>query len=343
MITTQGRFSPSYFTTRNYVRTVPLSNFLVRGRFYLNPFAQNRLRRTVPILCLLVLFAEEGLATEKIRVVATSSTLASIVREIAQDKADIHHVASPRRDIHFIEPTPVDVLKVKKADAFVHNGLDLEVWRNPLLDAAGNAKFLGEGKASIDTSRGIPLLEIPTSLSRAEGDLHQFGNPHFWVDPLNAKLMAKNIAKGLSELYPEDKDFFMKNADAFDKKIDEKMKEWSGRVRPFQGAHVVTYHRSWPYFLGRFGFVTIGELEPKPGIPPTAQHLAELMKEMKEKKVKVVIKESFHEGRAPEKVAKETGAHVVTLDQEVGENKGVSDYTALIDHNLALLEKALTS
>lgn len=293
------------------------------------------------LLFLLLLKLEGAVAAEKIKIVTTSSTLASIVREITQDKADIHYVASPRRDIHFIEPTPVDVLKVKRADVFVHNGLDLEIWRNPLLDAAGNTKFLGQAKASIDTSKGVPLLEIPTSLSRIEGDLHQFGNPHFWMDPENTKLMAANIARGLSELYPEEKDFFMKNAEAFDKKINGKMKEWSARVRPFQGAYVVTYHRSWPYFLTRFGFVTIRELEPKPGIPPTAQHLAELMKEMKEKNVKAVIKESFHEGRTPQKVAKETGARVVTLDQEVGENKEVTDYPALIDHNIELIEQAL--
>lgn len=292
----------------------------------------------------LVLFRPaEIFAAEKIKIVTTSSTLASIVREIAQDKADIHHVASPKRDIHFIEPTPVDVLKIKKADAFVHNGLDLEIWRNPLLDAAGNPKFLGEARASIDASKKIPLLEIPASLSRAEGDIHQFGNPHFWMDPENVKIMAGNIADGLSKLYPEDKDFFMKNARAFDEKIDEKMKEWNGRARPFQGVHVVTYHRNWPYFLARFGFVSVGELEPKPGIPPTAQHLAGLMSMMKEKNARVVIKESFHEGRTPEKVAKETGARVVTLDQEVGESKGVSDYAALIDHNLALIERVLTS
>jgi len=282
-------------------------------------------------------------AVQKIKIVTTTSTLANITKEIAYDKVDVYSIASPKQNIHFYAPTPRNVLKVKKAEVLVHQGLDLEAWRGPLLNAAGNPRFLGEGNFSIDVSKGISLLEVPTSLSRAEGDIHLYGNPHYVVDPENAKIMATNISEGLAKAFPQDADYFRKNAEAFNRKLDEKIKDWLGRMASYKGTPIVTYHRSWSYFVERFGFVIVGEVEPKPGIPPTAKHIAELAKVMKEKSVKVIIKESFQENSTPKKIAHETGAQVVTLAQAVGETKEARDYISMMEQNIQLLEQALSA
>ena len=280
-------------------------------------------------------------AASKIKIVATTSTFASIAKDIAGDKAEIYFIASPNRDIHFISPTPRDMMKLKNADVFIHAGLDLEAWRGPLLDAVGRLDLMWPtGERQIDLSKGISLLEIPGSLSRAQGDIHAYGNPHYWLDPLNGKIIAQNIADGLTRLYPQDADFFRKNLQEFDHKMDAKLKEWQGQLAPYKGAGVVPYHNSWPYFIERFGLVTLGYLEPKPGIPPTPKHMEELIQRMKEKGGKVLIKEVFHENRTPKKIAKETGAAIATLATEAGETKG--DYFSLFDEDIHQLADALS-
>lgn len=280
-------------------------------------------------------------AAEKIRVVTTTNTLASIVQEIAREKVDVYFIASPNRNIHSVSPTPKDVLKVKKADVFIHQGLDLEVWRDPLLNAAGRLDFIGKGERAIDVSVGVPLLEIPTSLSRTQGDVHAFGNPHYPMDPLNARVMARNIAEGLARLYPEDSDLFKKNVDEFNRKIDEKIQDWTRRASVFKGSPVVTYHKNWIYFTERFGLTVAEELEPKPGIPPSPKHIAEVEKVMKEKGVKVILKESFYENKTPQKIAKDTGAVVLNLVQEVGASKEAKDYVSMIESNFSQIERVL--
>ncbi len=281
-------------------------------------------------------------ASDKIRIVTTTSTIADLVQEITGDKADIHYVASPKRDIHFIAPTPKDVLKVKKAQVFVHSGLDLEAWRGPLLDAVGRTDLMWpSGDKQIDVSKGISLLEVPTSLSRSQGDQHAYGNPHYAMDPVNAKIMANNIAEGLSHIFPDQSANFKKNADDLNQRIGEKLKDWIKRMSPYQGTNVVTYHRNWSYFTERFGLIVVGEVEPEPGIPPTAKHMASVINSMKEKNVKIIMTESFRESRAPAKIAQATGAKVLTLAQDVGETKEAKDYISMMEYDVSELEHAL--
>lgn len=289
----------------------------------------------------LFLHPENSWAQDKIRIVATTSVFADITKNIVGDFGDIYYVASPKRDIHFISPTPKDVLKVKKADVLIHAGLDLEAWRNPLLDAAGDAKFLGEGQAAIDCSKGIELLEVPSSVSRAEGDIHLFGNPHYWVSPENAAIIAGNIANRFSELYPEKTDRFKTNADAFKAKLEEKAKGWKTEMSPYRGQTIITYHRNWTYFAKYFGLSIADQIEPKPGIPPTAKHISMLIQKIKEQKIRVIIRESYQEDRTPAKLARETGAKVVTLTQSVGEFKEAGDYFSMIDYDVKKITEAL--
>ncbi len=281
-------------------------------------------------------------AGDKIRVVATTHNLADFASQIIGNDAEIYAVAASGRDIHFIQPTPRDVLKVKKAEVFIHTGLDLEAWRDPLLNAAGNVRFLEDRRWKIDTSQGITLLEVPDSLSRSEGDIHAFGNPHYWTDPENARKMVARIAVKLAGLYPERAGTIQKNAAALEAVLSAKLAEWSRRLAPFRGTSIITYHKSWPYFSERFGFEIAGYIEPKPGIPPTAKHLSALIQAGREKQVKLVINEAFQERRAADKVAREIGAVRVTLYQSAGEG-GSKSYVEMMDKNVALIEQALAT
>jgi len=277
---------------------------------------------------------------DKIRVVVTMGTLADFAGQIIGPDSEIHVVAKPGRDIHFIQPTPKDVLKVKKADVLIHGGLDLEAWRQPLLNAAGNARFLGDSKNAIDVSQGIPLLEVPESLSRIGGDIHAFGNPHYWTDPENAKRMVQNIADGLARIYPRFEIKYQANANALIEKIDQAEERWQHALLPYQGTAIVTYHKSWPYFAKRFGFDVAGYIEPKPGIPPTAKHLQELVRAMEEKKVRLVVKETYNEERAAKKVARKAAVPIVTLLQFAGEEK-TPGYIEMMDENVKRIVEAL--
>ena len=273
-------------------------------------------------------------AAKKIKIVATTNVLGDIASQIASDHAEIYSVCSPKRDVHFYAPTPRDVVKVKKADVLVHAGLDLEAWRGPMLDAAGRTDLMWpSGARQIDVSQNVPLLEVPTSLSRDQADIHVYGNPHYWPDPENGKIIARNIADGLSRLYPEDAAAFEKNYTAFASKLDESMKTWLKILEPYKGRNVVSYHKSLIYFTKRFGLLDDGELEPKPGIPPTAKHLAELENIMRRDNVRIILKEIFYENRTPEKVAKDTGASVVTFAQAIGDVEEAKDYISMIDYD----------
>lgn len=297
------------------------------------------LKRVFIFLLLLgAVFPASPSAEDKIRITTTTNTLAVLAKEVAREKADIYYIASPSQNIHFISPTPKDVLKTKKADVFIHGGLDLEIWRGPLLDAVGKKEFI-TGERSIDASLNIPLVEAPHELSRVHGDVHAHGNPHYSKDPGAAILMVQNITEGLCRLYPESGSFFRKNAADFTSRLEMRLKDWQTRMLPFQGASVVPYHNSWIYFLNRFGLEAFDYLEPKPGIPPSPKHIKSLIERMKQSKVRVVIREIFNENGTPKKVAKAVGAGVIVLASEPDGIKG--DYLDFIEHNVSQLEKAL--
>lgn len=289
---------------------------------------------------LLLISAHSASASERLRIAATTPSIASLAAEVAGRDADVYSVAAANRNLHFITPTPKDVLKVKKADVFIHGGLDLEVWRGPLLDAVGRQDFIS-GARAIDVSRSIALVDVPEDVSRAHGDIHLHGNPHYWTDPANAKVMIDTMAEGLSVFYPEKAPEFRRNADLYKTRLDAKMSEWQNRMAPFRGRAVIAYHDSWPYFLGRFGLSSAGFLEPKPGIPPTPRHFEELVQLMRKENIRVIIRETYHEKKTPEKLARETGAVVAVLQQDRSFDEG--GYEASVERNVAALEAAFQS
>ncbi len=279
---------------------------------------------------------------EPIRVVATTRTLASLVQEVGGALVEVHAVAPAKQNVHFIQPRPSDVLKLTKANLFVHAGLDLELWRFPFAEASGKSQFLPGGARELALSEGIELLEVPTSaVSRAQGDIHLYGNPHYWLDPRNGAVMARAIASKLSELYPGERAGFEANAKRFEQALDEKLKAWQAELSPARGAVVVAYHNSWPYLARFAGFEVVGFVEPKPGIPPTAKHLGQLERVITERAARVILKEPYQESRAPKQLAERTGARVVTLAQNVGDLKEATDFLSLFDANVRLLAAAL--
>lgn len=300
------------------------------------------LTRKIFIVLAGLLFASQPVfAGEPLKIVTTTSVLASLAQEIAGDHAEVFYVASPKRDIHKVTPTPKDVLKTRKADVFIYHGLQAEPWLLPLLNAVGKNAFLEVGGNSIDASKGIEPLEVPSEVTRLEGDIHPHGNPHYWVDPHQAQKMATTITKGLSRIRPSEAAFFQKQNEAFQAKLEGKLSDWSRRMQPFKGTPVVTYHRSWSYFAKAFDLEVVGEIEPKPGIPVTSKHLGELKSQMKTREVKLILIEPHQKQKIATKLAKVTGAQVAQLIQFTKAVKGVEDYLSLIDYNVTQIEKAL--
>ncbi len=283
-------------------------------------------------------------AAEKLKVVATMSTFADLAKTIGGDAIDVSSVAAPQFNPHFIEPKPSDVLKVKRADLFIHAGLDLELWRGPLLDAAGNTRFFPGQPGELDLSQGIRLLEVPThNVSRSEGDIHLYGNPHYWVDPNNALIMANTIANKLSEVDPEHATIYEERLRAWTQQLNQRMDAWHQQLAPFQGQELIGYHNEWPYFMQFAGLKMSQFLEPKPGIPPTPKQIEFLERYMKEKRIRVIVQSTYFPLTAAQSLATRTGAKIALLCQNVHEVKEASDYLAMVDYNVTQLVTALSS
>ncbi len=281
-------------------------------------------------------------AAKPLRVVATLTTFADLVKTIGGDQVEVTAIAPPQFNPHFIEPKPSDVLRVKRADLLVHAGLDLELWRGPLLDAAGNTKLFPGQPGELDLSQGIALLEVPThTVSRSEGDIHLFGNPHYWVDPENAIIIAKTIATKLSEIDPEHASMYDERMRAWTRHLGQRMDAWHQQLAPYQGQELVGYHNEWPYLMRFAGLKMEQFLEPKPGIPPTPKQIEFLQRYMTAKHVRGVVQSPYFPPQAAQALTRRTGAKIVLLCQSVREVKEATDYLAMIEYNVVQLIDAL--
>ncbi|MGH7599463.1 MAG: metal ABC transporter substrate-binding protein [bacterium] len=296
------------------------------------------------IIILLLAISAAAFAADKLKIVTTLPDFADIAQQIGGDRIEAFAIAKGYQDPHFVDPKPSYIIKLQKADMFVHAGLDLEAgWVPPLLEGARNAKILPGAKGNIDASKGLPLLEIPggdPAQLRAQGDIHVFGNPHYWLDPVRGKQIAQNIFDGLVRLQPRDEAYFKNNLEALDKKIEAKVAEWEALMQPYNGVKIVAFHNSWPYFDERFGFDIIAFIEPKPGIPPSPKHLAEVISKMNQVGAKVIIIEPYYSKKACELVASKTGAQVAELATAVDGLPGVKNYFDVFDYNLKKLVAA---
>ncbi len=289
-------------------------------------------------------FTESAFSAKKLKVVTSLSDLAAIVQEIGGEYVDAFSIARGYQDPHFVDAKPSFMIKLQKADMFVQVGLGLEIgWVPPLLDGSRNPDILPGGKGYVDASEGIPLLKVPAgdpATLRAQGDIHAAGNPHYWLDPVRGKIVARNIFNGLVRLMPEHQPEFEANLKKFNATIDRKMQEWNEKMKPYKGAKVVAYHDSWPYFEERFGIHIITFIEPKPGIPPTPKHLVKVIKTMRQNNARVIIISPYYNKKSSELVASKTNGMVVELASSVGSYPEVITYFDLFDYNVSKLIEA---
>ena len=279
----------------------------------------------------------------KLNVVATTPDIASIAREIGGDRIELTTLARPTEDPHFVDPKPSFIVKLNKADVLIHGGAEMEVgWLPKLVEQARNAKIVGAAKGEVRCCEGVKMLEVPEKLDRSAGDIHAAGNPHFLVDPENAKIVAHHIADAFSGLDAANKEFYDANAKRFMASIDTKLIEWQAKLAPFKGQQVVAYHNSWRYFAERFGLKIEIFLEPKPGIPPSPAHLANVIVKMKELNARVVIVDPYLNRKTAETVARGTDAKVVNVTQFPGGVKGTEGgYIVLMDYLVNSMAAAL--
>ncbi|MEO5762802.1 MAG: metal ABC transporter substrate-binding protein [Vicinamibacteria bacterium] len=280
-----------------------------------------------------------------IKVVTTTEDLAALAREVGGDKISVESIAKGYQDPHFVEAKPSFILKLHSADLLVVIGREMEIgWLPPLLHQSRNPRIQLGSPGYLDASLTVKILDIPQGqITRAMGDVHPFGNPHYWLDPGNGRRIAQAIQAKLSELQSADAAYFAQRLSDFDKRLAEAEKRWDAAMTPFKGATIVTYHRSWPNFAERFGLDVMGYVEPKPGIPPSPQHTINLIAEMRKVKAGIILVEPYFDLKTPQSIARETGAKVVVMPPSVGGEKEITDYVHLFDYDINLLATALKS
>ena len=278
-----------------------------------------------------------------VNVMTATEDLADLTRQVGGDRVKVESIARGYQDPHFVEAKPSFILKLAKADLLVVIGRELEIgWLPPLIQQSRNAKIQVGGDGYLDASLTVKILEIPTGqITRAMGDVHPLGNPHYWLDPGNGRRIAKAIADKVSQMAPADAAYFASRYADFDKRLAEAEKRWDATMAPYKGLKVVTYHRSWPNFVDRFGLDVIGYVEPRPGIPPSPGHTIDLIGEMKRQNVKILMVEPYFDLKTPQSIGRETGAKVVVLPPSVGGEKEITDYISLFDYDLNLLVAAI--
>jgi zinc/manganese transport system substrate-binding protein len=281
-------------------------------------------------------------AASKVRVVATIPDLKSLTEAVGGDLVDVESLTRGTQNFHEAEVRPSMMLKLRRADLLIENGLELDAWVDVAVQGANNANIVMGGPGRIEISRNVPILEVPTTrVDRSMGDVHPRGNPHFSLDPGLAPIITENILNGLVRVAPQHREQFEKNRQAFLARLDGEMGRWLKTMEPVKGAKVVVYHPDFIYFLTRFGLVQVGTVEDRPGIPPSPGHLTRLINQMKEEKVKAILVEPWNDKKLAERVAQEAGAKAHVMASAVGAVKGADNYIAAIDFNIRTLAEAL--
>jgi zinc/manganese transport system substrate-binding protein len=306
------------------------------------------MRRTLlvltAVLAALSLSLPGAHAERKLRVVATIPDLKSLTEAVGGDLVEVDSLTRGTQNFHEAEVRPSMMLKLRRADALIENGVELDTWADVAVTGANNANIIRGSAGRIEISRGIQLLEVPTTrVDRSMGDVHPLGNPHFSLDPGLAPIITQNIVDGLSRLAPDNRPAFEKNRQAFLQKLDGEMDRWTKLMETVRGGKVVVYHPDFIYLLTRFGLVQVGTLEDRPGIPPSPQHLVQIIRQMKAEQVKVILVEPWNDLKLAERVAAEVGggAKALVMANSVGAVNGADNYIAAIDYNLKTLAQVL--
>jgi ABC-type Zn uptake system ZnuABC Zn-binding protein ZnuA len=298
------------------------------------------------VLALIFLFIvilvvpKQATTAKTIKIVTSTTDFAAIAREIGKDRVEAFcpFKGFQEPELWVEEVFPSWMMKAAKADLYVRIGLMADVWAEVLIEGSRNKKIFPGESGYIDASKGIEVLDVPTSrVDRAQGEIHLQGNPHYLLDPLNGKIVADNILEGLIQVSPENADFFKANAENFKARIDQATVKWLEAAKPLQGTKLVSYHESWTYLARRFGFKMVGYCEPKPGVPPTPNDLEKLIGIIKTQGVKMIIKEPVYPDKIPNFVAGQTGAKVYSLPAHVEGVPEAKDYFSMFDYLIAKL------
>lgn len=273
----------------------------------------------------------------QVHVVTTTTVIYDIVRQIGNDQISVDYICRGDQDPHFLEVLPSYMLKIRKADVMFQNGLGLELWVQKLIDGSRNSDL-----QLVDLSKNIPVKGIPTGkIDASRGDIHPFGNPHYWLDPENVKIMASEILDVLIAQDFEHQSFFQSNYKRFILNLDKKIQQWDEQLSSIKGQHIIVYHDSWMYFADHFGIRIAGFVEPKPGIPPTPSHNAELIRLISSSNLKLILMENFYSNSSPNQISEVTGIRVVTVPIYVFGMEGIDTYIDLMDYIILNVSKVL--
>ena len=279
---------------------------------------------------------------KKLNIVTATTDLAALTQEVGGDHISVESIAKGYQDPHFVEAKPSFLLKLRQADLLIVVGLQLEIgWLPPLITQSGNPRIQVGAPGYLDASQFAEILEVPQgTVTRAEGDVHPLGNPHYWLDPDNGRRIARGITNKLVDMDPTDAEYYQQRLQDFEKRLAVAEQKWGAEMKPYHGREVVTYHRSMPNFAKHFGLDVIGYVEPRPGIPPTPSHTLELIQLMKRENCHVVLVEPYFDLRTPQAIWRETNSQVVVYLPSVGGEKQVTNYFELFDYDIGLLIKA---
>lgn len=297
------------------------------------------------MIFVLSLFGIAGtLSAAPLRVVTTTSDVASLATMVGGDRVTVSSICKGYQDPHFVEAKPSYLMQLRRADLLIAIGLELEVgWLPPLLQQARNPKILS-ARGYLDASARANVLERPKEqVTRAMGDVHPFGNPHYWLDPENGRAIARAIAEKFAELDASGRSAYEKNLAEFETKLTAKEKEWTARMAPYAGTEVITYHNSWPNFLSYFKLKAAGYIEPKPGIPPSPSHTLEVINLALARKIPVILVEPYFDTKTPNFIASKTGATLLVFYPSTGGTPEIKDYFSIFDHDINLFVKAMLS
>ena len=281
-------------------------------------------------------------AAQKLRVIATIPDLKSLAEAVGGDLVEVDALTRGTQNAHEAELRPTMMLKLRRADALIENGLDLDAWVEVVAHGANNPNVIRGAPGRIDASHGVPVLDVPTTrVDRSMGDVHPLGNPHYTLDPGVAPIVTQNIADGLARIAPQHRAAFERNRQAFLAQLDAALARWTKTMESFRGAKVVVYHPMWIYFVTRFGLTQAVALEDRPGIPASPGHIVRVIEQMKAERIKVIIVEPWNDRKLAARVADEVGAKAVVLASMVGGVKGADTYIESLDYNIRTLAEAL--
>jgi ABC-type Zn uptake system ZnuABC Zn-binding protein ZnuA len=319
------------------------------------------------LLAIAVSLTVPATSAATIKVVTSVQDYAAIARDIGRDRVVVEAIVAGNANAHFVKPKPSYAMMLRDADLFVSTGLDLELWAPVLVNKAGNRNIVDGADGYVSASQGLELMEKPASMDRSAGDVHVYGNPHITTSPLNITVIARNIATGLCKVDPEGCDAYKLNLDDFNARLSrrlygdrllellgtdtldplarsgrlvpfleehgmlEELGGWLGEAIPLRGQKLVCYHKNWIYFTTLFGLTVVDYVEPKPGIPPTARHVAELVQRIEDEDIRVLLTANYFERRKPELIAERTGIVPVVVPMYVQGEPGIETYFDLVD------------